>query len=406
MKILYHHRTRGEDAQGIHIRSLCNAFRELGHEVHMVAPLQRGSAATGTPDVASAAPGTQAGEAETDARPTLKGVPIPFWFYELLSLAYNGPAFVLLLWAVLRHRPAFIYERYSLFSFAGRLVAWLTRRPLVLEVNAPLSLELQTHGDLVLRRLAQRIEDWLCRRATRTIVVTQAMADIFAARGVPPERLMVMPNGVDGARFNPQVDGQAVRARYVSEDAVVVGFVGWIRPWHGVDGLIHACAALRETHPGLHLLIVGDGPAVPGLKRLVEDLELTTRVHFTGPVARDAIPAHIAALDVAVQPDVTDYASPIKLFEYLAVGRAVVAPDKPNIREVVQHEHSALLFPPRDWGGLAEQLGHLLEDASIRERLGQQAAALVEERGYTWQANARHVIASVCPQEAPAGDAA
>ncbi|MFO8005513.1 glycosyltransferase family 4 protein [Thioalkalivibrio sp.] len=396
MKILYHHRTRGEDAQGIHIRALCDAFRDLGHEVHMVAPLQRRAETSNAPLTA------KADEGDTDARPTLKGVPIPFWFYELLSLTYNGPAFALLLWAVLRHRPAFIYERYSLFSFAGRLVAWLTRRPLVLEVNAPLSLELQTHGDLVLRGLAQRIEDWLCRSATRTIVVTQAMADIFAERGVPRTRLMVMPNGVDGARFNPQVDGCAVRERYVPADARVVGFVGWIRPWHGVDGLIHACTALAGAHPDLHLLIVGDGPAVPGLRKLVVDLKMDGRVHFTGPVERDAIPAHIAALDIAVQPDVTDYASPIKLFEYLALGRAVVAPDKPNIREVVRHDHSALLFPPRDWGALADRLDALLTDDAVRARLGRQAATLVEEGGYTWQANARHVIASVCPEDAGA----
>ncbi len=394
MKILYHHRTRGEDAQGIHIRALCDAFRELGHEVHMVAPLQRRLPEHTDDDDIPPAPAAKSSD-DGDARPTLGGVPIPFWVYELLSLAYNGPAMVLLLVAVLRHRPDFIYERYSLFSFAGRLVAWLTRRPLVLEVNAPLSLELQTHGDLVFRRLAQWIEDWLCRRANRTIVVTRAMADIFAARGVPRERLLVMPNGVDGAHFHPGVEGSTVRAHYGLQQARVVGFVGWIRPWHGVDGLIHAVAGLRARHPDLHLLIVGDGPAVPALRQQVEQAGLEACVHFTGPVERAAIPAHIAALDIAVQPDVTDYASPIKLFEYLALGRAVVAPDKPNIREVVQHENGALLFPPRDWDVLAEQLHRLLADDAWRKQLGDQAAALVESQGCTWQANARHVIESV-----------
>lgn len=403
MKILYHHRTRGEDAQGIHIRALCDAFRELGHEVHMVAPLQR--RAPGRPEEGPSAPSSKPAD-DGDARPTLGGVPIPFWFYELLSLAYNLPAMILLLVAVLRHRPTFIYERYSLFSFAGRLVAWLTRRPLVLEVNAPLSLELQTHGDLVLRRLAQSIEDWLCRRADRTIVVTQAMADIFAARGVPRERLMVMPNGVDGAHFHTGVDGSAIREHYGLQEARVVGFVGWIRPWHGVDGLIHAMASLRARHPYLHLLVVGDGPAIPALRNQVAQQELEACVHFTGPVERDAIPAHIAALDIAVQPDVTDYASPIKLFEYLALGRAVVAPDKPNIREVVQHEQGALLFPPRDWGALAEQLERLLTDDAWRQGLGEQAAALVDSRGYTWQANARHVIESIQQVASSSRDAA
>ncbi|SEO97846.1 glycosyltransferase family 4 protein [Aquisalimonas asiatica] len=389
MRILYHHRTRGEDAQGIHIRALCDAFRRLGHEVDVVA-LARSAPA---PKPASAPARAATGAGENDSRPQLLGVPIPYWFYELLALAYNGPAFAWLLFAALRRRPAFIYERYTLFTFAGLLVAKLLRLPFVLEVNAPLSLELTQHGNLTFRRLAERIETALCRNATRTLVVTQAMADIFIARGVPAERLQVIPNGVDGERFNPDVSGAPIRERYgLSADTPVVGFVGWIRPWHGVDGLIGAVGRLVATFPELRLLVVGDGPAVPALRQQARDAGLDAHVIFTGPVARDDIPGHIAALDVAVQPDVTDYASPIKLFEYLALGRAVVAPDKANIREVVRHGRSALLFPPRDWAAMERAIGELLTDPEQRARMAAAAAQLVDERGYTWMGNARQVL--------------
>lgn len=393
MRILYHHRTRGEDAQGIHIRALCDAFRSLGHVVDVVALARPADAPKPASEPPSAEPATARGNAANDSRPQLLGVPIPYWFYELLALAYNGPAFLWLLYAALRRRPAFIYERYTLFTFAGLLVAKLLRLPFVLEVNAPLSLELTRHGNLTFRRLAERIETALCRNATRTLVVTQAMADIFIARGVPAERLQVIPNGVDGACFNPDVPGEPIRRRYdLASDAPVVGFVGWIRPWHGVDGLIGAVGRLAPRFPELRLLVVGDGPAVPALRQQTREAGLDEHVIFTGPVERDEIPAHIAALDVAVQPDVTDYASPIKLFEYLALGRAVVAPDKANIREVVRHGHSALLFPPRDWMAMEEAIGELLTNPGERARLAAAAGRLVDECGYTWVGNARQVL--------------
>lgn len=391
MRILYHHRTRGEDAQGVHISALCAAFEALGHRVDRVAPLERRGAGEA---------GGSAGGTAGEWRPTLAGVAIPHWLYEGLALGYNAAAFAGVLAAALRRRPDFLYERYTLFSFAGLLVARLLRRPLILEVNAPLSLELQRHGALVFRGLAQRIEDWLCRSATRTVVVSHAMAEIFTARGVPRERLLVVPNGVDGERFHPGVDGGPVRRRYALEGCRVVGFVGWIRPWHGVEGLLQAAAPLVAADPGLRLLLVGDGPAVAGLRRQARRLGIEDRVVFTGAVARDEIPAHIAALDIAVQPDVTDYASPIKLFEYLAVGRAVVAPDKPNIREVVRDGVSAELFAPGQWPQLGERLARLLADPERRRRLGERAAERIAEGGYTWLGNARRVIEAVAA-EAP-----
>jgi glycosyltransferase involved in cell wall biosynthesis len=379
VRILYHHRTRGEDAQGIHIRALVEGFTALGHQVRLVGP----------PRLRAAAGGGESG-AKT-AGVSLLGRPIPGWAYELLALAYNVPAFLLLCAAMLRRRPDFLYERYALFGVAGRLASALFRVPFVLEVNAPLSLEMERESGLTFRRLAQAMEDWLLRNATRTIVVSGAMADILAGRGTPRDKLVVMPNGVDGEAFNPAVDGSAVRRRLGWEDAFVVGFVGWVRPWHGVDGLVTAAARLRDAIPELRLLIVGDGPAVPDLRAQAEAAGITDRVCITGAVARDQVPAHLAAMDVAVQPDVTEYASPIKLFEYLATGRAVIAPRKPNITEVVTDGEQALLFAPGSVDELAEAIQRLHADAGLRRRLAAEAERLVAERDYHWAGNARRV---------------
>ena len=379
MKILYHHRTRAEDAQGVHVRALCQAFRDAGHPVRVIAPPRWRSGAKG-------------GDRAEGAAARIGGRAIPQWAYELLALAYNGPAFVMLCGAILWQRPGLVYERYALFNVAGRLASALFRVPFVLEVNAPLSLEMQREGGLVFRRLAQRLEDWLCSRATQTVVVSGAMARILAARGVPEGRLMVIPNGVDRRAFHPAVDGSAVRRDLGLEAQFVVGFVGWVRPWHGVDRLLQAAASLRESIPELVVLVVGGGPAIPELREQAQRLGLGERARFVGAVPQSEVPAHVAAMDVAVQPDVTEYASPIKLFEYLALGKAVVAPAKPNITEVVADGRDALLFDPGHTGDLARCLHRLWADPELRHRLATRAGDLVEERGFTWEANAARVL--------------
>ncbi|WP_372722762.1 glycosyltransferase family 4 protein [Immundisolibacter sp.] len=388
MRILYHHRTRADDAQGIHIAALCGALRELGHQVDIVALVRQTRVRAG-PEPDAVEPGREGA--------SLFGLPVPAWFYELLALAYNIPGFFMLTASVLRRRPDLIYERYALFTLCGRWVARLFALPFVLEVNAPLSLELSRHGGLAFAGLARRLETWLLSSSTRTVVVSQAMADLFVRQGVPAGNLVVMHNGVDAGRFNPQVDGGAVRARLGLEDSCVVGFVGWMRPWHGVQQLIDAVAELRPVCPGLRLLLVGGGPAVPGLREQVASLGMEHAVVFTGPLRATDVPAHVAAMDVVVQPDVTDYASPIKLFEYLAVGRAVLAPAKPNILEIVTDGQTALTFAAGDQAALTAALQRLYGDPALRTRLGAAGAALIDQRGYRWRCNARRVVDLVRP---------
>ncbi|WP_425429218.1 glycosyltransferase family 4 protein [Ectothiorhodospira marina] len=376
LKIVYHHRTRGEDAQGIHVHELCQAFEELGHQVLKVAPLARRSSTRSS--------GSLQGN-------SLFGLGVPHALYELMAMAYNLVAFIVLSGAILRFRPHFIYERYSLFCVSGLLMARLLRKPFILEVNAPLSMELDQHGGLVFRRLAQGVENWLIQNADKTIVVTSAMAQIFVDRGIPREKLLVMPNGVNRDMFHAGVDGTLVRDRYGFQASTVIGFVGWIRPWHGVDGLLAAAPRLCARFPEARFLIVGEGPALLELKEQVARQGLEDKIIFTGSVPREGIPAHIAAMDIAVQPDVTSYASPIKLFEYLAIGRAVVAPEKPNITEVVDSRVAAL-FPERDWPAMEEALAALLVDQDRRREMGRCAAERVIQQGYHWQANAARVV--------------
>jgi len=120
-------------------------------------------------------------------------------------------------------------------------------------------------------------------------------------------------------------------------------------------------------------------------------LGLARRVHFAGRVMHDEVPAHLAAIDIAISPRSTFYASPLKIVEYMAMGKAIVAPAMRNIEDLLTHERSALLFAPEDGGALAAAIGRLVAEPALRRALGTEARRLVED-GFTWHRNAREVV--------------
>jgi glycosyltransferase involved in cell wall biosynthesis len=206
--------------------------------------------------------------------------------------------------------------------------------------------------------------------------------------------VVLPPNGIDTREFHVQVYGREVRQRHgIPDGAPVAGVIGWFRPWHGLDALIRACATHRLFEErNLYLLLVGDGPAVPEARRLAGQLGCADRVIITGAVPRAEIPAYGAAMDVAVQPRVTAYACPMKIIEYLGLGRSIVAPDQPNIRDLLTHNCNALLFRPEDYSALADAIERVVVDEGLRARLSRAAAATIEERDLTWTGNARRVV--------------
>jgi glycosyltransferase involved in cell wall biosynthesis len=383
VKIVYHHRVATRFGQAIHMEELISALRAAGHEVVVVGPAQRADAA------GSVAPGVR----------TLKER-LPRALYELLGLAYNLPAFVRLLAAVLRHRPDVIYERYALYLMTGIPVARLTRTPLLLEVNAPMFEERDRFsGGVALRSLGMWAERTVWRGADVVLPVSEVLATVVAGAGVPADRIEVTPNGIQPDRFASEQSGSAVRERFGLGDRVILGFTGFVREWHGVERLVALLPALAHRND-VHLLLVGDGPARAALERQAAALGVADRFTVTGNVEHEAIPAHIAAFDIAVQIGVTPYASPLKLLEYMAMGRAIVAPDTENIREILTAGSNALLFEPNDDTALQAAIERLAADPALRDRLGAAARRTIVERDLTWTANAERVVAIVRDQRA------
>ena len=374
MKILYHHRVASKDGQFVHIEELVRALERLGHEVRVIGP-----EAISTIDF-----GSEAGLVAKLKRA------LPPMLYELAELAYGCLAWRRLERACREFQPDALYERYSLHLPAGALLRRRRNLPFVLEVNAPLAEERGRYGGLALPGLARRIEGWTWRSADRVCAVTKVLADHIQAAGVAPERVVLTPNGIDPARFAGMPDSAAAKSALGVAGRRVVGFTGFMREWHGLDRIVTWLA--EGAAADVVVLLVGDGPARPSLEAQARALGIADRLFVTGVIERDAVAAHVAAFDIALQPAVVPYASPLKLFEYMALGRAIVAPDTPNIREVLEHERSALLVPEAQ---VTDAIDRLLSDPVLRRELGRGARRSLETRGYTWDANAVRVETTI-----------
>lgn len=290
----------------------------------------------------------------------------------------------------------FIYERYSLFGYAGLRLARALGVPHLLEVNALLAYEQEKMRGLEMKRLARETENRLFRETDRMIVVSRRLYEFAAACGVPESHIHILPNAVDPQRFAPSTGdhGAAIRARYQLGGKWVIGFVGSLKPWHGTETLFAAFQRLRLTDDDTHLLIVGDGPEREALEKYAQNQGLNGAVTFTGNVPYDEVPQYLAAMDIAVAPYVPNenfYFSPIKIFEYMAMGKPVVAGSIGQVQELVGDGETGLLYELGSVAALAAALTKLVRDAPLCRRLGEKARAWVEKER-TWENNARQVV--------------
>jgi glycosyltransferase involved in cell wall biosynthesis len=295
----------------------------------------------------------------------------------------------------------FVYQRYSLGSVAGLELAERLGVPLVQEFNGSEiwvernwgSGRLRLEGDFAALERRNLLD------ASLIVVVSDVLKQQVIAQGVPEERVLLNPNGVDVerlARFRGR-PAAAWRRAVDRIEAPTVGFIGTFGLWHGVKVLPAIVDVLLERRPDARWVVIGDG----GLRAEVEQ-ELGERgvdelVEITGLVDHDRALALLAGCDVCVSPHVPNpdgtpfFGSPTKLFEYMGLGKPIVASALEQIAEVIEHERTGLLSPPGDARAAADQIARLLDDPGLRSRLGD--AALEEARKtYSWAAHTRRIL--------------
>ncbi len=310
-------------------------------------------------------------------------------------------------------RVSFVYQRYGLYNLAGLELALRCGVPFVLEYNGS-EVWIGRHWGRGLRheRLAAHIEMALLRAADLVVVVSRPIHDELLRRGVQPERILVNPNGVDPERYSPTVDGSAVRRRHGLEGRRVLGFIGSFGRWHGTEVLADAYGRLLAERPAwresVRLLMIGDGLTRPELEARLARHGVRDRAVLTGVVPQEEGPAHLAACDVLVSPHVRNpdgtpfFGSPTKVFEYMAMGRGIVASRLDQIGEILKHEETALLVEPGDVAALAAGMERLLADEPLARRLGEAARRDVVAH-HTWAEHTRRIVEALRAPETAQG---
>lgn len=367
MRICYLHyewdleASRGADTQ---IRETTAALERLGHEVVVVARHRK--------------PADRPGGGRRR--------PLAGWVWETANYARSVTGIAAETALLRRLRPDVVLTMHAL-RFSSLVAARRLGLPVVLEVNAAVPDETRRYRPEVhlLPGLADEIERRTLAAAAGVFVVSGVLRDYFVGRGLSSDRIAVIPNGADPDRFHPAAADRELRDRFPGH--VLVGFAGSFARYHGIDLLEQAI--LRTP---AHFVLAGDGA---GARELRARLPGQTNVTFLGGVPHQRMPGILAAMDVLVAPYPAQdffYFSPIKLFEYMACGRAVLSARLGQIAEVIRDDQNGSLYDPSAPGDFVGKLTTLVGDSMRRERLGVAARRTIVNH-YTWDHHARRVAA-------------
>jgi glycosyltransferase involved in cell wall biosynthesis len=374
----------GYNGASSYIRGLVRALAKLGHEVSVIAPAAERNGDLGVPVIPIPAPDVfTAIASEAGTRPEINGKAEDRGkarlFLSLRHLWHNVAVEQVLREILPVQRPDLLYERYSPFSVAGGVMAKRMGVPHILHVNAPLAWEGARYRQQALQEAAETLEQKAFATASLIVTTCQELRDILVADGVPEPKVAVVPCGVDAALFTPQ----GPRYHQEHREKITIGFVGSLKPWHGIEVLAEAFRQLA-VDPHFHLLVVGDGPLITVLQSLAQ--ELPQQVTLVGAVPQAEVAPYVRAIDIAVAPYPRlerFYFSPLKVLEYLAAGRAVVASNIGQLSDLIRHGVTGLLVPPGDARALAEASRRLAADERLRQTLGAQATVEIQ-RAHTW----------------------
>jgi glycosyltransferase involved in cell wall biosynthesis len=224
-------------------------------------------------------------------------------------------------------------------------------------------------------------------RSKHTFAVSESLGErLRDVYGVPESMITLIPNGVDTAAFHPYVNSTKKQELGLSGKCVV-GFCGSLNQWVRLDLLINAVKMLAQDYDDIRLLVVGDGPELERWRRLAVALGVQDRVVFAGGVSHENVPDYVSVFDVAVsvfsKDELVEPVIPLKVLEYMSMGKAVVADDFRGTRSVISDMRNGVLFEPESPESILDSLEMLLRDESLRITLGAEARR--DSLAYDWR---------------------
>jgi len=393
MNILFHHRTRGKGAEGVHIRGVTKGLRDLGHHVDIL------SLPGAEPEHnAEQKKATQAKKPKKSKRSLFSSLAnltkfTPEFIFEFIEIAFNLISLIRLRKAVKEKKIAMIYERYSLFLFIS--VWWAKKHniPIVLEIND--SCLVHRVRKLYFVSLARKFERWIFKNATGLVFISSEFQKIAKEGYGDIAPSVISPNAADLDTFILDDDkALQLRNKLNIDDKVVIGYVGAFVHWHGIDWFVEMIADKLKDHPNIVLLLIGDGVSYEPIKQSIMQAGVESQVILTGRVEHSEVSTYLSAMDFGILPDSNNYGSPMKLFEFMAMKKGMVAPDFTPISEVVKDSETSWLFPANNRDACIEKTLTVATDKAVQKKIGENARTFIENERQ-WKHNAQQLLSLI-----------
>jgi starch synthase len=373
----------------LHVMAVIQGLRRNGHQVRLIA-LQQGKILW-TDDLMNWQPGAF-GLSETKlfrlGESVLRGIQnqLKLPFLRLFDSYRFSEACVTALAGY-----DILYERDSTISYGGLMAAQRLGVPLVLEINGDLVTEWKILGlqwTKAQMKVVHLITKLIYRSASHLVAVGQTIRQRIVEKwGLDPSHVSVVTNGADLELFSDTHQNRTARTQYALGNGPIIVFVGGFQPWHGLDVIVNGFQQFASTRQDAKLVLVGDGPQRLEVQNQVQSLRLGNQVAFVGRVGHAEVAQLLNTADVAViyhrRSAAEIVETPLKLFEYMAAGKAIVAPDVRNMQRILIDHVNALLIEPDNPSALAKAFAELLGDCQLRESIG-QSARQAAFKNYSW----------------------
>ncbi|MFO7889392.1 MAG: glycosyltransferase [bacterium] len=294
---------------------------------------------------------------------------------------------------VFKKRPDVLLVRYNFFNFSIAVVCKVLRIPFILEINAPGHYESKVFSKYVIKLslLGWFFERLMIRFARRIYVVSKQLKQFYVKHNIPGGKIQVIVNGVDEIKINPSVSSKKIKANYNLEGKTILGFVGSFHYWHGIQQLQSLIKDVLAEYTDTVFLLIGDGPLKKDMENFIRKQNITDKVLLPGYIKYDDIPFYLSSMDIVLAPYPKHklfYYSPIKLFEYMAAGKSVVATSIGQIKEIIEDGVNGLLYEAENYDAMLKKTNLLLQDNALCKRIGKEARKTIEDN-YTWKHTAK-----------------
>ncbi|WP_298096784.1 glycosyltransferase family 4 protein [uncultured Campylobacter sp.] len=342
----------------------------------------------------------------------VRPIKIPLVPKDILELFYN--------FKIIKYcknlKPGAIYQRYNGFSFCGAYIAKMKNIPFVLEFNSSDVWKIKNwkNNDTLLKRIfktiyykifklpiVSTIEKYNLNSAAHIVVVSDALKNILLKFGVDENKIIINPNGIDERKYNPQIKCDDIKQKYNLENKIVIGFIGTFGQWHGAENIALAFGRLLKKYPEYKnktkLFMIGDGVRMPIVKKHILEFNLQENVVLTGLIPQEQGAKFLSACDILINatvpnPDGSEFfGSPTKLFEYMAMGKAIICSNMAQMSEILEHGKTAYMVEPGNIDELATAMKELVDDGELRQRLGDSARDEVIQK-YTWDKHVDKIL--------------